>query len=236
MAKKNQNEALVKALLSLTAPKIDNSKMANQLKGFPQGMGSKQGVYNLPADYNVKNELVDAALFANSFAPVTGDIQSGVMAAQDLAKGNYGMAALNAIGLLPFIPSMGGVIKNSDTFEQLAKTGKIRQAKNKEQELNDLISGKSKFAELRLNWDDPKTYDLADKLKAQGFESTIADQGKDQITLFHKASEDIAPILNAKTPYDFGKAYGYSDNDVAAFYNNKYGKDAEKYWNQDSLK
>jgi hypothetical protein len=57
MANKNKNEALVKALLNLTAPKIDNSKMANQLKGFPQGMGSKQGVYKLPADYNVKGPV-----------------------------------------------------------------------------------------------------------------------------------------------------------------------------------
>ena len=57
MANKNKNEALVKALLNLTAPKIDNSKMANQLKGFPQGMGSKQGVYKLPADYNVKGPI-----------------------------------------------------------------------------------------------------------------------------------------------------------------------------------
>jgi len=113
MANKNQNQALVKALLNLTAPKIDNSKMVNQLRGFPQGMGSKQGVYNLPADYNVKNELIDAALFANSFAPVTGDIQSGVMAAKDLARGDYGNAALNAVGMLPFVAGMGGTIKNA---------------------------------------------------------------------------------------------------------------------------
>jgi hypothetical protein len=163
-----------------------------------------------------------------------GDVASGLLAAQDVSKGNYGSAALNSLGLLPFVPAMGGVLKNSDTFEQLAKTGKMRQAKNKEQEINDLISGKSKFAEVRLNWDDPKTYDLADKLKAQGFDSTVTQQGKDMVTLFHKSAEDVTPVLNAKTPYDFGKAYGYSDNDIAAFYNNRYGKDAEKYWKQDS--
>lgn len=130
-----------------------------------------------------------------------------------------------------------GITKTvGNTFQELAKTGKMRQAKNKEQELNDLISGKSKFAEVRLNWDDPKTYDLADKLKAQGFDSTVTQQGNDMVTLFHKETEDVSPVLNSKTPYDFGKAYGYSDNDIAAFYNNKYGKDAEKYWNQDSLK
>jgi hypothetical protein len=42
-----------------------------------------------------------------------GDVASGLLAAQDLSKGNYGTAALNSLGLLPFIPSMGGVIKNA---------------------------------------------------------------------------------------------------------------------------
>lgn len=42
-----------------------------------------------------------------------GDIASGMLAAQDVSKGNYGMATLNALGLLPFIPSMGGVVKSA---------------------------------------------------------------------------------------------------------------------------
>jgi hypothetical protein len=58
-------------------------------------------------------DLKEYAMNVNSLMPVSGDIQSGVMAAQDLKKGNYGSAALNSIGLLPFIPSLGGVIKNT---------------------------------------------------------------------------------------------------------------------------
>jgi len=41
-----------------------------------------------------------------------GDVASGLLAAQDVSKGNYGTAALNALGLLPFVPSMGATIKN----------------------------------------------------------------------------------------------------------------------------
>lgn len=48
-------------------------------------------------------------LDVNQFLPVTGDIQSGIMAGQDLQKGNYGSAALNSLGLLPFIPALGGI-------------------------------------------------------------------------------------------------------------------------------
>jgi len=50
-------------------------------------------------------------LDVNQFLPVTGDVQSGILAGQDLQQGNYGSAALNAVGLLPFVPSLGGTIK-----------------------------------------------------------------------------------------------------------------------------
>lgn len=52
----------------------------------------------------------EGLLNVNQFLPVTGDIQSGIMASQDLQKGNYGSAALNSLGLLPFIPALGGII------------------------------------------------------------------------------------------------------------------------------
>ena len=125
-------------------------------------------------------------------------------------------------------------VNKGNMFQELAKTGKLQQAKSKQQELDDLTSGKSKFAEVRLNWDDPNTYDLADNLKMQGFDSTVTQQGADMITLFHKPNANLTPVLSAKNPYDFGKAYGYKDNDIAAFYVNKYGNEAEKYWKQDT--
>lgn len=39
-----------------------------------------------------------------------GDVASGLLAAQDFSKGNYGSAALNSLGLLPFVPSMAGIV------------------------------------------------------------------------------------------------------------------------------
>lgn len=55
--------------------------------------------------------LAETGQFVNSFMPISGDIQSGLLAAQDVKQGNYGSAALNSLGLLPFIPAMGGIIK-----------------------------------------------------------------------------------------------------------------------------
>ena len=47
-----------------------------------------------------------------NFPVLAGDIASGLLAVQDLSRGNYGQALANGIGLLPFVPSMGGVLKN----------------------------------------------------------------------------------------------------------------------------
>jgi hypothetical protein len=64
-------------------------------------------------------QAVGGLLDVNQFIPVSGDIQSGIMAGQDLSQGNYGSAALNAVGLLPFVPSLAGTIKNVTKIDEL---------------------------------------------------------------------------------------------------------------------
>ena len=57
-------------------------------------------------------ERVEAAKMGLGFTPVVGDVLSGYDALQALRQGNYGEAALSGLGLLPFVPAMGGQIKN----------------------------------------------------------------------------------------------------------------------------
>ena len=67
--------------------------------------------------WNKRNkQAFQGILDVNQFIPVSGDVQSGLMAADDLRNQQYGSAALNAVGLLPFIPSLGGVVKNTDNL------------------------------------------------------------------------------------------------------------------------
>lgn len=202
---------------------------------------------NRPTVTNTPRNIVSGT-YADILKPLTnnlvgdivlGDVQRGLESAsysQPLTTGGSVQTGgfrpeylALALGLTP----MGKGKKAAEGFSELAASGKIVQAKNRTQEIDDLVKGKSKFAEVKLNWDDPKSYDLADKLEKQGFMSTVIDQGRDQVTLFHKKLEDIASIVNAKTPYDYGKAYGYSEADVANFYKQRYGKEAEKYFQQD---
>jgi hypothetical protein len=84
-------------------------------------------------DWSKRNtQGFEGILDVNQFLPVTGDIQSGIMAGQDLQKGNYGSAALNSLGLLPFIPALGGVIAKNipskTTFETAQETAQRNAA------------------------------------------------------------------------------------------------------------
>ena len=115
-------------------------------------------------------------------------------------------------------------IQTPEEFAKLAEKGKINIAKDTKQEIGGLLSGKSKFAELpNLNWDDPKTYDLVDPLIEKGFKAKTIQQGPDTVTLLYKNPKDIKLLETAKNPYEYGKAYGYSDEDIAHFYNKQFG-------------
>ena len=62
-----------------------------------------------------------------SALPVIGDAISGYDAIQSARNGNYSDAALNAIGLLPFVPGLAGVIKQrhiDDILNTISKEGK----------------------------------------------------------------------------------------------------------------
>ena len=43
---------------------------------------------------------------------VVGSALSAGLAVDDVRKGNYGDAALNAVGVLPFVPALGGTVKS----------------------------------------------------------------------------------------------------------------------------
>lgn len=61
------------------------------------------------------------ALEAATNIPVAGDALSGGMAVYDAAKGDYPSALMNALGVLPFVPSFGGMIKTK--YGRIPETG-----------------------------------------------------------------------------------------------------------------
>lgn len=69
-----------------------------------------------------QNSLRNAAELASMMPNPVGDIASGGLALSDLINGDYGGAALNGVGLLPFVPAMGGMIKT--TVGRIPETAK----------------------------------------------------------------------------------------------------------------
>ena len=102
---------------------------------------------------NKNPQTKEAMNFLTGFVPGASDVQSGLMAAQDIKNQKYASALLNGLGMLPIIPALGGMIKkidkideitglplnadgtvtlyhhtNKNAAEQIAKTGKLKSA------------------------------------------------------------------------------------------------------------
>lgn len=94
------------------------SKLASVLVNSAASGAEMYGSASQPAPQEIVNGVL-------SFTPGLGDAISGYDAYDAAKKGNYGEAAMNAVGLIPGIPSIGtGIIagmKTIKTEKQLAK-------------------------------------------------------------------------------------------------------------------
>lgn len=158
-------------------------------------------------------DLVENAKFINSFMPITGDIQSGIEAGQDLNKGNYGSAALNAVGLLPFIPSLGGVLK-VPALQEAAKAH----------------FGTTFFPkETGYIMDDLSRLDLTGRHQASGYKNIagrfIPEAGKPDYLKMERSVDhrEVAPLLPAGTEAGWGSLSKFLDDTGAIRYDSDYG-------------
>jgi hypothetical protein len=117
-----------------------------------------------------------------------GDVASGLLAAQDFSKGNYGTAALNALGLLPFVPSMGASIKN---------VGK--SAKTEFELAHDLAQQRAALPVAEGGLGLPASNTAMDRAKAMGFDTNVyhGQSPKSQKTYYEGLGYvNEEPVLN----------------------------------------
>lgn len=96
-------------------PKSAKEDLNNRLSVFEQGGLPellKQGASEM-----YYNPIVNTAI---SLTPGAGDVQSGYEAVQSAKEGNWGEAGLNALGVLPFVPALGGMTKLAKGAEEVA--------------------------------------------------------------------------------------------------------------------
>lgn len=53
-----------------------------------------------------------------------GDVAAGGLALDDLRRGDYTSAALNGVGILPYVPALAGMVKGSDSVAAAVTAGK----------------------------------------------------------------------------------------------------------------
>lgn len=133
----------------------------------------------------------------------------------------------------------GAVPQNLEEFVAAAERGKVHQARTTEQDLADVKAGKMPAAdfEIRIFGDLSESYEsgaFTKELKDAGL--YVIDDGMGNVIAGKdKAAADA--LANAKNAADYGKAFGYSPDDIAAFYIRRRGGDVEyayREWAKDT--
>ena len=165
--------------------------------------------------------LLDAAMGINQFLPVTGDIQSGLLAGRDLGRGDYKSAALNSLGLLPFIPSMGGVIKKVDKVSDIGRYAMAHRAPMKDSgaPLHDLTGGGSFYpddvysSKAAQYYGDGMPYDNQAFSIARG----VKDNPDALVTMYRAVPKNTSLQINngdwVTLSKQYAKEHGYSHLD-----------------------
>jgi hypothetical protein len=174
--------------------------------------------------------LGDAAQAINSFMPITGDIQSGLLAANDFKQGNYKSAALNAIGLLPFIPSIAAHTVwhgSPHTFDKLdiSKVGKGSGHQNYGHGLyfSENPEVAKSYSEIPATWSEPfkqgniYKVDIPDEAipKMLDWDKPLSEQNE----FVKKAIKDIKNNLSLSSDGWDAKPWIDSDPLASTFYN-----------------
>ena len=117
----------------------------------------------------------------------------------------------------------------------LAANGILRKARTFKEDVKAIQSGESSAAIVNLNEGNLsgryESGNLNDYLAKKNF---YVDDDKFGNVIFGKDKQSVEYLKNAKNPYEYGKAYGYSDADIAKFYETR--RRGNEMWQSEFLK
>jgi len=143
----------------------------------------------------------------------------------DLRAGNYGNALANlgmtgaamAMTALPGnVGAVDDVVKRAD-FEKMASRGKVHQARATEAEnIKAVQDGDAKAFKFEdIDDYEYESGDFTDRVSKTGL---YIDDDMYGTVYAGKTKEDVEALKSAKTPIEYGRAAGYSEDDIATFY------------------
>ena len=121
-----------------------------------------------------------------------------------------------------------GIFSIAD-FKKAADAGKVNQARTPDQDFEDVVSGGMPAADFDLRGYDAEigglsyeTGELTDALENAGL--FVYDDRMGTVVA-GRSKEAVDALRSASNPYEYGKAYGYSEEDIASFYKKLRGGD-----------
>lgn len=133
-------------------------------------------------------------------------------------------------------------ILEGQAFGDLKKGGRMRQARTPDEDFAAVTKGEMPAADFDLQGRDEingLSYEAGDFTKALEDKGLYVYDDRMGTVIAGKSKADVDALRAAQTPYDYGKAYGYSDADIAAFYSSRRGgmdEIAEKEFKQDRMR
>lgn len=152
-------------------------------------------------------DLKEYAKTAGGVLPGIGDVISAYDTYKSFQEGNYGEAGLNALGILPFIPSLGGITKTNilDITKQLAEKeanqGKaIWDALRFDEYVKQVPDIQNKALEIKEIFDN-----IENKYRSYLKSGFITEKGFDKLK--NKISDAYVGILNSQDAATFNKNF-----------------------------
>ncbi len=218
--------------------------VARDVGRFAVGIG--EDIAADPAGF-VAEELAAPLVAARDFA-VTREKAAEARAAGDTETANKleQLAALAVVGGAPIIgkgarkavkagtkKAVKGAKVTEKTFEKMSQSGKLRtDAHNDKTNIKLVLKGDKPATDIEIDFDDPKGDALAQRLTKQGL--VLTEHPTDtRRAIVAKSTADAERLAKAETNYAMGKAYGYSDEDIARFYKERFGPEAFREWSLD---
>ena len=159
------------------------------------------------------NKIKKADELENNISPedVIGNKEH--IAAQSTKEGaNKGLAEIRkSLGIDP----------KKKQFKELASKGQIHQARTNKESIKTIKNKETPAQDFNIQ---EMSDDVGLDYEAGDFTKQFEDAGLHVIddnmgrVIVGRTKKDAMNLLNAKTPIEYGKAYGYSDADIAQFY------------------
>jgi len=114
-----------------------------------------------------------------------------------------------------------GIVPKKKQFKELASKGQIHQARTNKESIKTIKNKETPAQDFNIQ---EMSDDVGLDYEAGDFTKQFEDAGLHVIddnmgrVIVGRTKKDAMNLLNAKTPIEYGKAYGYSDADIAQFY------------------